>query len=275
MWLCRHIESGQLVAVKQIPKSKNNEMNYRDGLEELKAYRRFFKYNGVPFDTYKDMPGIESLCTLIDSQEDKQDLWMVFELCGQSLSKVLFKTKGEFYQGERIYEVIHNQQFYDILQADNCYEFKRLLQKILQVLELFKSAGLVHCDLKTENIMVDVDYQQRKIKRVKVIDLGSSFKFDTLAARMEMTTPEYLPPEILEWLEVKKIQTQPTDISMKLWEWSIDMWSLGIILVEVMIGYPVWLSYKGRIVHGASVSQVVNTGPFGVQGRLPAKISKL
>ena len=83
-----------MVAVKQIPKTKANDMNYRDGLEELKAYRRFFKYNGEPYDTYKDMPGINSLCTLIDSQEDKSDLWLVFELCGKSLSKVLFQTKG-------------------------------------------------------------------------------------------------------------------------------------------------------------------------------------
>ena len=73
------------------------------------------------------------------------------------------------------------------------------------MLELFKSAGLVHCDLKTENIMVDVDYHSQTITKVKVIDLGSSFKFDSLMQRIELTTPEYLPPDILEWLEARKL----------------------------------------------------------------------
>ena len=53
------------------------------------------------------------------------------------------------------------------------------------------------------------------------------------------------------------------------------MWSLGMIISEVMVGYPMWLSYKGRVVHGSSLSQVLTTGPLGVQGRIPSKISKL
>ena len=30
--------------------------------------------------------------------------------------------------------------------------------------------------------------------------------------------------------------------------WSIDIWSLGAILLEIVTGFPLWLSYKGRIV---------------------------
>ena len=30
--------------------------------------------------------------------------------------------------------------------------------------------------------------------------------------------------------------------------WSIDIWSLGAILLEAVIGFPLWLTYKGRIV---------------------------
>jgi hypothetical protein len=53
----------------------------------------------------EDHPGIISLCRMFKALEDKSDLWLVFELCGQPLSKILFKQKGTFYKGERIYEV--------------------------------------------------------------------------------------------------------------------------------------------------------------------------
>ena len=57
--------------------------------------------------------------------------------------------------------------------------------------------------------------------------------------------------------------------------WSIDIWSLGVILLEIVIGFPIWMSYKGRIVKGENSMQYLMTGTFGVQGRVPAKIIKL
>lgn len=29
--------------------------------------------------------------------------------------------------------------------------------------------------------------------------------------------------------------------------WDCDMWSIGVILFEILIGFPVWLSMKGKI----------------------------
>ena len=65
------------------------------------------------------------------------------------------------------------------------------------------------------------------------------------------------------------------NIEKKLWEWSIDVWSLGVIILETVIGFPIWMSYKGRIVKGPNTSTHLYTGTFAVQGRVPAKISKL
>ena len=39
--------------------------------------------------------------------------------------------------------------------------------------------------------------------RFKLIDLGSSFPFEAINDKVELTTPEYLPPEILDYLENK------------------------------------------------------------------------
>lgn len=56
---------------------------------------------------------------------------------------------------------------------------------------------------------------------------------------------------------------QKLNISRRLWPWSIDIWSLGVILMEMVIGYPIWMSYKGRIVRGEKSSGLM-TGLFGV-----------
>ena len=65
------------------------------------------------------------------------------------------------------------------------------------------------------------------------------------------------------------------NMQKRLMPWSLDVWSLGVIILEVVVGFPVWMSYKGRKVRGQQTSNYLMTGAFGVQGRLPGKISKL
>jgi serine/threonine protein kinase len=57
--------------------------------------------------------------------------------------------------------------------------------------------------LKPENILVDFDYESKKIKRFKIIDFGSSFTFSKINSGIELTTPEYLAPDILDYLDNK------------------------------------------------------------------------
>jgi dual specificity tyrosine-phosphorylation-regulated kinase 2/3/4 len=50
-----------------------------------------------------------------------------------------------------------------------------------------------------------------------------------------------------------------------------DIWSLGSIILEILSGFPLWLSLKSRVktLEGKSV---VNYGLFGVSGRDNNKI---
>lgn len=59
----------------------------------------------------KAHPGIRSIAKLIDIVEDRQDIWLIYEVGSKPLSKQLTEVKGEFYKGERIYRVTH-QIFY-------------------------------------------------------------------------------------------------------------------------------------------------------------------
>ena len=58
--------------------------------------------------------------------------------------------------------------------------------------------------------------------------------------------PEYLPPELLQYLFDNKDCDDPeiSDVEPpEVQSWSIDMWSLACIIIEYLVGYPLHLPY--------------------------------
>ena len=63
---------------------------------------------------------------------------------------------------------------------------------------------MVHSDLKPENILISLDPENEDEADFKIIDLGSSFPLAKTTQNIEVTTPEYLPPDILDYLDNKQ-----------------------------------------------------------------------
>ena len=102
--------------------------------------------------------------------------------------------------------------------------------------------------MKPDNILIDFDGY--KFHSIKIIDFGSAFVLDKESLPFfSMSTPEYLAPEVIKHVEqLKQYAMKPGPSPLKaIKAWDCDMWSIGVILFEILIGFPVWLSMKGKI----------------------------
>lgn len=98
-----------------------------------------------------------------------------------------------------------------------------IAQQVLMALLKLRDVGLIHADLKPENIML-VDPVRMPYK-VKVIDFGSASYASQAVCSTYLQSRYYRAPEILLGLPYSE---------------SIDMWSLGCVLAELYLGWPLY-----------------------------------
>lgn len=105
----------------------------------------------------------------------------------------------------------------------------------IQSLCLLQDLSIVHNDLKPDNILIN--FTGDSITDLKLSDFGSAHIFGSLQTQ-STATPEYVPPENL-------LRTNyPTEPH------STDIWSFGVILLEILTGMPVWLNFKCQVNQG-------------------------
>lgn len=93
----------------------------------------------------------------------------------------------------------------------------------LTIFFFFQQLGLIHADLKPENIML-VD-PVRQPYRVKVIDFGSASHVSKAVCNTYLQSRYYRAPEIILGLPFCE---------------AIDMWSLGCVVAELFLGWPLY-----------------------------------
>merc|ERR1719326_1832545 len=95
-----------------------------------------------------------------------------------------------------------------------------LAQQLLNALMSLRERGVLHCDLKPENVLLSSTQRTK----VKLIDFGSAC-FENHAVYSYIQSRFYRSPEVLLGLPYTS---------------AIDMWSLGCICAELYLGLPIF-----------------------------------
>ncbi|XP_031731512.1 homeodomain-interacting protein kinase 3-like isoform X1 [Anarrhichthys ocellatus] len=126
-----------------------------------------------------------------------------------------------------VFEMLE-QNLYDFLKQNKFSPLplkiiRPVLQQVTTALKKLKCLGLIHADLKPENIML-VD-PSRQPYRVKVIDFGSASHVSKAVCSTYLQSRYYRAPEIILGLPFCE---------------AIDMWSLGCVIAELFLGWPLY-----------------------------------
>lgn len=130
-----------------------------------------------------------------------------------------------------LYDFLKRDQFQGILPN----LARRIITQILIALKHSHSLGIIHCDIKPENIV----FKQENKSGIKLIDFGSTCTtqepcYGYIQSRF------YRAPEVI--LESDYNET-------------IDMWSVGCVVVEMVTGWPLFPGEDEAEV----LDQIVNT----------------
>ncbi|KPM03036.1 homeodomain-interacting protein kinase-like protein, partial [Sarcoptes scabiei] len=126
-----------------------------------------------------------------------------------------------------VFEMLE-QNLYDFLKQNKFSPLplkyiRPILHQVLTALLKLKQLGLIHADLKPENIMLCDPVRQPF--RVKVIDFGSASHVSKAVCSTYLQSRYYRAPEIILGLPFCE---------------AIDMWSLGCVIAELFLGWPLY-----------------------------------
>ena len=282
VWLCHNNKDKYNIkeyAVKQTSKKKTQEFthninntltNARNEIAVLYLLNNKNTENTNELNDSIDIEKNDDVCELIpkiyDAYEDNNDIWFSFEKGGNSLSNLCFKIKGEFEKAERIYLI--QKGIFLVSLFSNIYQFKYLLKQLVSGIHYINSKGIIHSDIKPENILIDYILKDEyfRINSIKIIDYGSSFYCNEISTSNTSNTPEYLCPEITIGNKkfIKDLSNSDKYIS------AVDVWSIGITFLELCLSCPIWMNFKTKITINRKI--IYTHGIFGCRMRDANKI---
>jgi eukaryotic-like serine/threonine-protein kinase len=182
IWQIRHISTGKLYALKRVVKLERGDYRYFEQVET--EYANSLKL---------DHPNLRKVYEIKRIRK-----WF-------AVSEIHLRM--EHCTGETIQNV----------RPQNVSDVVTIFTKVASVLDHMNSRGVIHADIKPNNIVLDDDNE------VKVIDLGQSCAAGTVKERIQ-GTPDFIAPE--------QVHRHPLDART-------DIFNFGASLYWTLAGRPI------------------------------------
>jgi serine/threonine protein kinase len=143
------------------------------------------------------------------------------------------------------------KQYIEIFYNNNILMSKNMIQKYMKQLILATihchTNFILHNDLKTENILTDYH------GNLMIIDFGVSIHMDgNKRYKTSCVSPWYRSPEAFINDTVEKIDKK------LYYNYSTDVWSIGCIFIEMLIGKPAFIAEKENQIYGKILDTLKN-----------------
>ncbi|XP_069366163.1 uncharacterized protein [Paralichthys olivaceus] len=184
---CRNVTTNETVALKMIRSAEDIDSEDEETALQIMKELHSDRFN---------------IIQMKESFTFKEYCCLVFEHLDMDLAKFMKINPGQHLQLKQI---------------------RPILQQLATSLDFLKSAGIIHTDLKPNNIML-VDHVRQPLK-VKVIDFG-----------LACNDPEDMVGEIIQclWYRAPEILYETP------FSGAIDIWSLGCLAAELFMGVPLF-----------------------------------
>ena len=190
---CLDLFERKKVCLKMI---HNQKETFDQGLDEIKIMNLLHKASNGKLSQ-------KNIVRMIEFFYYKENLYIVYELLGENL-----------------FVINSNPSYSAILKKENLI---RIIRQLLIALAFVHSQGIIHADIKPENILLSNSILQKKFSHsfdVKLVDFGSSCYFtDTLTTYIQ--SKAYRAPEVIVGGKYNE---------------KIDIWSVGCVLAELITG---------------------------------------
>lgn len=156
------------------------------------------------------------------------NIYKTLKGCSHIVTMLDYKIKSNGYIK---YELL-NKNLLQIIPTLTKQNIEDIIDQLEIALEEIHSLGVVHCDLKPENIMFD---QQGNLK---LIDFGNSmFIHELNASKQPINTLPYRPPEYIIGANMDN---------------RVDLWALGCIIIEMLINRELFNPHRDNNVYNHS-----------------------
>ncbi|ODQ67212.1 kinase-like protein [Nadsonia fulvescens var. elongata DSM 6958] len=172
----------------------------------------------------------------------------------------ILRLYGHFHDEKRVYlilEYVAQGELFRVLRRKRRFDdvtASNYIYQMADALSYLHRKHIIHRDIKPENILLNFNDE------IKVSDFGWSVHAPSSRRTTMCGTLDYLPPEMVE---------------AKHHDYRVDIWALGILMYEFLVGNPPFYDDNGKTATYERIAKVDLKVPFYVCSDAADLITKL